>query len=85
MAFVIMNPELQQLFWRSRLLFTFTFGRAKAGLYIVTKLQSVSEEVLRTVLLEVEAIVNSKPSGNTSSNIADTRPSDTKCPLDGAA
>lgn len=36
--------------------------------------QSVSEEVLRTVLLKVEAILNCKPLGYTSSSIADEDP-----------
>ncbi|XP_073725195.1 uncharacterized protein [Misgurnus anguillicaudatus] len=36
--------------------------------------QSVSEEVLRTVLIEVENILNSKPLGYVSSNVADLDP-----------
>lgn len=37
-------------------------------------IQSVSEEVLRTVLLEVEDILNSKPLGYVSSSLADEDP-----------
>lgn len=36
--------------------------------------QPVSEEVLRTVLTEVEGVLNSKPLSYTSSNISDFDP-----------
>ncbi len=42
----------------------------KTALYTVI-VQPVSEEVLYTVLLEVEAILNAKPLGYTSSSVAD--------------
>lgn len=43
----------------------------KTALYTVIGVQPVSEEVLLTVLLEVEVILNSKPLGYTSSSVAD--------------
>ncbi|KAL7883040.1 hypothetical protein SRHO_G00006980 [Serrasalmus rhombeus] len=87
-SFASMNPELQKLLAKRKIAFHFNppasphFGgvweweirSAKSALYTVIGAQSVSEEVLRTVLLEVEAILNSKPLGYTSSSIADEDP-----------
>ncbi|KAI2646146.1 Retrovirus-related Pol polyprotein [Labeo rohita] len=46
----------------------------RSALYTVLGSQSVPEEVLMTVLLEVEAILNSKPVGYVSSDVADADP-----------
>ncbi|KAL0153282.1 hypothetical protein M9458_051409 [Cirrhinus mrigala] len=46
----------------------------KSALYTVLGSQSVSEEVLMTALLEVESILNSKPLGYVSSDVADVDP-----------
>ena len=46
----------------------------KAGLRVVIGTQSVTEEVLHTVLVEVEGILNSKPLGYVSSDVADPDP-----------
>ncbi len=46
----------------------------KSALYTVLGSQSVPEAVLMTVLLEVEAILNSKPLGYVSSDVADADP-----------
>lgn len=46
----------------------------KTALKVVLKEQSVPETVLRTVLVEVECILNSKPLGYVSSDIADPDP-----------
>ncbi|KAL1258161.1 hypothetical protein QQF64_011405 [Cirrhinus molitorella] len=46
----------------------------KAALKVTIGAQTVTEEVLRTVLVEVEGILNSKPLGYTSSDVADLDP-----------
>ncbi|XP_039508948.1 uncharacterized protein LOC120484130 [Pimephales promelas] len=46
----------------------------KTALRVVLGSQTVSEEVLRTVLTEVEGVLNSKPLGYASSNISDLDP-----------
>ncbi len=46
----------------------------KAALYTAIGAQTVTEEVLRTVLIEIEGILNSKPLGYVSSDIADPDP-----------
>ncbi|XP_033637433.1 uncharacterized protein LOC117298338 [Asterias rubens] len=46
----------------------------KDGLKVVIKDQSVTEAVLRTVLIEIEGILNSKPLGYISSDVADINP-----------
>ncbi len=46
----------------------------KAALRVTIGAQTVTEEVLRTVLVEVEGVLNSKPLGYTSSDVADLDP-----------
>ncbi len=46
----------------------------KSALYTILGSQSVPEEVLMTVLLEVEPILNSQPLGYVSSDVADADP-----------
>ena len=46
----------------------------KAALYTTLGAQIVSEEVLRTVLIEIEGMLNSKPLGYVSSDVADPDP-----------
>ncbi|KAI2664192.1 hypothetical protein H4Q32_002333 [Labeo rohita] len=80
-----LSSKLQQLLAKQKITFHFNppaaphFGGAwereirsvKSALYTVIGAQLVSEEVLCTVSLEVEAILNTKPLGYTLSNIAD--------------
>ncbi|XP_073770437.1 uncharacterized protein [Danio rerio] len=84
-SFDSMAAELQQLLAKQKIAFHFNppaaphFGGAwereirsvKSALYTIIGAQSISDEVLHTVLLEVEAILNAKPLGYTSSNVAD--------------
>lgn len=64
-----------------------TFGREiwslKAKLQATLGHQPVNEEVLRTLLVETEGILNSKPLGYTSSDIADQDPVTPNCLLMG--
>ena len=46
----------------------------KAALYATVQPHAIQEEVLRTVLIEVEGILNSKPLGYVSSDVADPDP-----------
>lgn len=46
----------------------------KAALYATIQPHAIQEEVLRTVLIEVEGILNSKPLGYVSSDVADPDP-----------
>ncbi len=46
----------------------------KAALKVTIGAQTVTEEVLRTFLVEVEGVLNSKPLGYTSSDVADLDP-----------
>ncbi|KAG1926140.1 guanine nucleotide-binding protein G(I)/G(S)/G(O) subunit gamma-2 [Pimephales promelas] len=55
----------------------------KAALYTTLGSESVTEEVLRTVLIEIEAILNSKPLGYVSADIADADPITPNCFLMG--
>lgn len=87
-TFLKMAPELQQLLAPQRISFRFNppgaphFGGAwereirsvKYALYATVGAQSVPEEVLRTVLTEVEGILNSKPLGYVSSDARDADP-----------
>ncbi|XP_026115567.1 uncharacterized protein LOC113094113 [Carassius auratus] len=51
----------------------------KAALKVTLGAQTVTEEVLRTVLTEIEGILNSKPLGYTSSDISDIDPITPNC------
>ncbi len=87
-AYAALVPDIQHQLARQRIHFHFNppsaphFGgvwerevrSVKSALYIVLGSQSVPEEVLMTVLLEVEAILNSKPLGYVSSDVADADP-----------
>lgn len=87
-AFSVMSTDLQGLLAKHQINFHFNpptaphFGgvwereirSVKAALSTTIGAQSVPEEVLRTVLIEVEAILNSKPLGYVSSNISDVDP-----------
>lgn len=55
----------------------------KTALRVTIGAQTVTEEVLRTVLVEVEGILNSKPLGYTSSDVADPDPITPYCFLIG--
>ncbi len=46
----------------------------KAALQVTIGAQTVTEEVLRTVFIEIEGILNSKPIGYISTDIADPDP-----------
>ncbi len=84
-SFHNMSSDLQRLLAKQKIAFRFNppaaphFGgtwereikSVKTALYTVMGVQPVSEEVLYTVLLEVEAILNAKPLGYTSSSVAD--------------
>lgn len=87
-AFTDMSSDLQQALAKNQISFHFNppaaphFGGAwereirsvKAALSTTVGSQTVTEEVLRTVLVEVECILNSKPLGYVSSNVADPDP-----------
>ncbi|XP_073721654.1 uncharacterized protein [Misgurnus anguillicaudatus] len=87
-AFKQMSSELQQNLAKQKIHFHFNppgaphFGGAwereirsvKSALYASVGAQSVTEEVLRTVLVEVEGILNSKPLGYVSSDVSDIDP-----------
>ncbi|KAK7922058.1 hypothetical protein WMY93_008960 [Mugilogobius chulae] len=87
-AFENMTPELQQQLAKQTINFHFNpphaphFGGAwereirsvKSALQVVLKDQVVAEEVLLTTLIEVEGILNSKPLGYASSDVADSDP-----------
>ncbi len=87
-AFQCMSPDLQQRLAPQKIAFHFNppaaphFGGVwereirsiKMALSATIGVQTVSEEVLRTVLVEVENILNSKPLGYVSSNVADPDP-----------
>lgn len=83
-----LDPSLRQQLANQSITFKFNpplsphFGGAwerevrsvKASLQVVLRDQVVSEEVLSTVLLEVEGILNSKPLGYSSSDLANPDP-----------
>lgn len=87
-AFASMTPALQERLARQQIKFCFNPPAAphfsgvwerevrsvKSALYSCVGAKPVPEEVLLTVLLEVEAIINSKPLGYVSSDIADIEP-----------
>ncbi len=87
-AYAALAPDLQRHLARQKITFCFNppsaphFGgvwerevrSVKSALYTVLGSQSLPEEVLMTVLLEVEAILNSKPLDYVSSDVADADP-----------
>ncbi|KAL3979043.1 ATP-binding cassette, subfamily B (MDR/TAP), member 9 [Sarotherodon galilaeus] len=87
-AFTALTPDLRQQLAAEQIRFCFNpssaphFGGSwerevrsvKTALRTTLGAQIVSEEVLRTVLLEVESILNSRPLGYVSSDIADPDP-----------
>lgn len=87
-AFSSLSPALQSQLASQQIHFRFNppyaphFGGSwereirsiKSALHTTLGSQSVTEEVLRTILIEVESIVNSKPLGYTSSDVADPDP-----------
>nr|XP_055074008.1 uncharacterized protein LOC129453697 [Misgurnus anguillicaudatus] len=87
-AFSQLSDDLQQQLAQQQISFHFNppsaphFGgvwereirSVKAALYTTLGSEMVSEEVLRTVLIEIEAILNSKPLGYVSADIADVDP-----------
>ncbi|XP_016519033.1 uncharacterized protein LOC107833689 [Poecilia formosa] len=87
-AIAKMSPDLQQSLAKQRIVFKFNppgaphFGgvwereirSVKTALYATVGAQPLPEEVLRTVLVEVEGILNSKPLGYVSSSVADPDP-----------
>ncbi|XP_042607435.1 uncharacterized protein LOC109111620 [Cyprinus carpio] len=87
-AYTALQPELQAQLESQQIKFTFNppnaphFGGCwereirslKTALQVTLGAQTVTEEVLRTVLIEIEGILNAKPLGYTSSDIADPDP-----------
>ena len=87
-AFETLQPKLRDHLAKHQIHFRFNppnaphFGgvwerevrSVKAALYATIQVQSVPEEVLRTVLIEVEGILNSKPLGYVSTDVADPDP-----------
>ncbi|XP_039539859.1 uncharacterized protein LOC120487658 [Pimephales promelas] len=87
-SFEAMGEELQIKLAKQQIRFQFNppnaphFGGAwerevrsiKAALYVTLGAQTVTEEVLQTVLIEVEGILNSKPLGYVSTDVADADP-----------
>lgn len=87
-AFAELSPALQEHLAPQKIAFHFNppaaphFGGArereirsvKSALHVIVGAQPVTEEVLRTVLTEVEGILNSKPLGYVSSDASDPDP-----------
>ncbi|XP_035990660.1 uncharacterized protein LOC118562391 [Fundulus heteroclitus] len=87
-AFEAMGPQLKEQLAEQQIEFCFNppsaphFGgtwerevrSVKTALKVVLKEQTVPEAVLRTVLVEVEGILNAKPLGYVSSDVADPDP-----------
>lgn len=87
-AFAAMEPRLREQLTEYQIDFKFNppsaphFGGVwerevrsiKAGLQVAVGSQSVSEDVLYTTLVEVEGILNSKPLGYVSADVADPDP-----------
>lgn len=96
-AFRQLSGDLQQQLAKQQISFHFNppaaphFGGVwereirsiKAALYTTLGSDTVTEEVLRTVLIEIEAILNSKPLGYVSADIADLDPITPNCLLMG--
>jgi len=87
-SFAAMSPSLQAAIEKQKIRFCYNpplsphFGRTwehevrsvKAALQVTVGSQTLTEEALRTVLTEVEGILNSKPLGYVSSDVADPDP-----------
>ena len=87
-AFAAMVPDLQERLAKNQIKFQFNppaaphFGGAwereiqsvKKALQVVVGKQSLHEDILLTLLIEVEGILNAKPLGYVSSDIADPEP-----------
>ncbi len=87
-AYAALQPEIQTLLASQQIKFSFNppnaphFGGCwereirslKTALRVTLGAQTVTEEVLQTVLIEIEGILNAKPLGYTSSDIADPDP-----------
>ena len=87
-AFAAMEPQLKEQLTEYQIDFRFNppnaphFGGVwerevrsiKAGLQVAVGSQAVSEDVLHTTLVEVEGILNSKPLGYVSADVADPDP-----------
>lgn len=87
-AYAAMQPSLQSLLAKQQIKFLFNppgaphFGGTwereirslKSALHVTLGSQSVTEETLRTVLTEIEGILNSKPLAYASSDVADVDP-----------
>ncbi|CAI5649659.1 unnamed protein product [Oreochromis niloticus] len=96
-AFAAMTTDLQKLLAPQKIIFHFNppaapyFGgvwereirSVKTALYTTVGSQPLQEEVLRTVLVEVEGILNSKPLGYVPSDISDPDPVTPNCFLMG--
>eukprot|EP00063_Salmo_salar_P093573 XP_014068408.1 PREDICTED: uncharacterized protein LOC106612089 [Salmo salar] len=96
-AFQAMEPSLQDQLMAQQISFKFNppgaphFGgtwereikSVKTALRVVLGDQTVTETVLRTVLIEVEGILNSKPLGYLSADVADPDPVTPNMPLMG--
>ncbi|KAJ8352098.1 hypothetical protein SKAU_G00235740 [Synaphobranchus kaupii] len=82
-AFAELSPDLKQPFAKQRIAFNFNppaaphFGGVwgwETALYTTVGTQPVTEDVLWTVFLEVEGILNSKPLGYFLSSLTDLDP-----------
>ena len=87
-SFAAMSPTLQMELAKQKIQFRYNppnsphFGGAwerevrsvKTALKVTVGSQTLTEEVLRTVLIEVEGILNAKPLGYVSSDVADPDP-----------
>ncbi|XP_075343516.1 uncharacterized protein LOC142401954 [Odontesthes bonariensis] len=96
-AFAAMTSDLQRLLAPQKISFHFNppaaphFGgvwereirSVKTALYTTVGAQPLQEEVLRTVLVEVEGILNSKPLGYVPSDVSDPDPVTPNCLLMG--
>lgn len=96
-SFTALQPKLQDQLASQQIRFAFNppgsphFGGCwereihslKAALHVTIGAQTVTEEVLCTVLIEIEGILNSKPLGYISSDVADPDPIIPNCLLMG--
>lgn len=96
-AFQALHPDLKEQLASQQIKFAFNppgsphFGGCwereirslKTALQVTIGAQTVTEEVLHTVLIEIEGMLNSKPLGYTSSEVADPDPVTPNCLLMG--